>query len=584
MRNILTGLIAAPLMLLHSFAGAQSIANTKHNLSTSGPGSVKATSESEVCIFCHAPHNARKIGPLWNRTDPGTTYTPYNSSTLHASVGQPDGSSIMCLSCHDGTIALGKIYNSNSIISFGSTTTMPAGKTNLGTNLADDHPISFLYDASLASVNGELKTPAAITQPVSLDKDGKMQCTSCHDAHDNTYSNFLVTSNQSSALCYSCHEKSYWSGSSHYLSTKTWSGSGPNPWFHSNYTTVAENACENCHAPHTAGGSNRIMNYRTEEDNCLNCHNGNVAAKNVQAQFAKTYKHNVYGYTAVHDENENPMVSTKHVECEDCHNPHAVNNNSATAPFVKGNMTGVKGIDINGSPVSPSQYEYQVCFKCHSDNQVVQRYTPRYRGVGNNRLDFSPVNVSYHPVAAAGQNTTMTSLLPPLTTSSQIYCSDCHASDGNGSPAGPHGSSNIAILKYAYDTARFPMLGGGWTSTDLGMHWPLCFQCHNLTTVTNIHSNIGASGTSTGGHFLKYTGCNTCHDPHGYDGSLGVNGGTSASAFEKLLNFDTTVIRPNAANGKMIDVPNRKCYFVCHQYSSGTGGVYHAHKDDGSGF
>jgi predicted CXXCH cytochrome family protein len=566
------------LSVLPLKVGSQSIATSKHNLSAHGPGTIKAVSENEVCIFCHTPHNARTTGPLWNKQDPGTTYTLYTSSTLNATIGQPDGTSIMCLSCHDGTIALGSIVSSSTTISFGGLTTLPSGKSNLGTNLSDDHPISFIYDATLAATNGQLKTPAAINAPVSLDRNSKMQCTSCHDAHDDTYSKFLVQTTQNSALCYSCHDKAYWGSSSHSTSTKRWNGAGTNPWFHSAYTTVAENACENCHAPHTAGGSNRIMNYPQEEDNCLNCHNGNVAGKNIQTQLTKTYKHNVYGYNGVHDEKESALMGSKHVECEDCHNPHAVSNTPASAPNVNGFLTGVKGLDLNGTAVTSSQYEYQVCLKCHADNPATTPYTPRYRGVGNMRLNFAPTNVSYHPVAAPGQNPSVTSLTGSYTSASKIYCSDCHGSDGAGSPAGPHGSNNLAILKFAYDTARFPMLGPGWSSADLSMHWPLCFQCHNVSTVTTIHTSI------SGGHFMKYTGCNTCHDPHGYDGALGVNGGNISSAFERLLNFDTTVIRPNPVNGKIIDIPNRKCYFVCHQNASGTGGVYHEHLSTGSGF
>ena len=578
LKNLINIVAVFILLFLWGAARGQALINSKHNLSVSGPGTIKASGETEVCIFCHTPHKSTSAGPLWNKNVPASVYTLYTSSTMDASPGQPDGASILCLSCHDGTIALGSIAQPFTTISFGAVTTMPTGKSNLTTNLSDDHPISFQYTAALAAADGQLKPPSSIVQPVSLDKNNKMQCTSCHDAHDNTFDKFLVTSNQGSALCFSCHDRNYWGASSHKNSNKTWNGSGTNPWLHSSYTTVADNACENCHAPHTAGGASRLMNYQNEEDNCMNCHNGNVAGKNIQAQFTKTYKHNVYGYSGVHDPTEPALVNTKHVECEDCHNPHAVNSSSATAPFVNGPTTGVKGVDLNGSPVAQAAYQYQICFRCHADNNVVQRYTNRYRGIGNLRFDFATTNVSYHPVEAAGQNMSMTSLIAPLTVSSKIYCTDCHASDGSGSPAGPHGSSNIAILKYAYDTTRFPMMGSGWSATDLAMRWPLCFQCHNLSTVTTIHTNI------SGGHFLKYVGCNTCHDPHGYDGQLGVNGGSASSAFEKLLNFDTTVIRPNPINGKMIDIPNRKCYFVCHQNSSNTGGIYHEHLSTGSGF
>ena len=566
-------------MSISANAQSQHIVNTKHNLSVSGPGTIKATTETEICKFCHTPHNATTAVPLWNRSAPSTVYTLYTSSTLNATIGQPDGTSLLCLSCHDGTIALGSIVNPNTTISFGSVTTMPAGKTNLTYNLADDHPISFVYSDVLAGIAGQLKTVSSIVAPVRLDKGGKVQCTSCHDAHDNTYSKFLVTSNQGSALCFSCHDRNYWSTSSHNTSNKTWNGTGTNPWLHTSYTTVADNACENCHQPHSAGGSNRIMNYQNEEDNCLVCHNGKVDTKDIQAQFAKTYRHDVYGKTGVHQPKEDVLLdlTNKHVECVDCHNPHAANNTTASAPYVTGTTTNVRGISASGAVVNNATYQYEICFRCHADNQATARYIPRYRGIGNKRLDFATSNVSFHPVESAGNNSSMTSLIPPLTTSSIIYCTDCHASDG-ASPAGPHGSTNIAILKYAYDTARFPMLGSGWSSGDLNTHWPLCFSCHNLSTVTTIHTNISS------GHYFKYVGCATCHDPHGYDGTLGTGGGSITSAFEKLVNFDTTVIRPNATNGKLIDIPNRKCYFVCHSDATGTGGVYHAHLDAGSSF
>ncbi len=40
----------------------------KHNLSTSGPGPVKATTTTEICIFCHTPHNSNPTAPLWSQT------------------------------------------------------------------------------------------------------------------------------------------------------------------------------------------------------------------------------------------------------------------------------------------------------------------------------------------------------------------------------------------------------------------------------------------------------------------------------------------------------------------------------------
>src|SRR5829696_8305601 len=87
--------------------GQNSVVNSAHNLSATGPGTIRATNEQQVCIFCHTPHNASPIQPLWNRNVPVAAYIPYASSSLQAQPGQPTGTSKLCLSCHDGTIALG---------------------------------------------------------------------------------------------------------------------------------------------------------------------------------------------------------------------------------------------------------------------------------------------------------------------------------------------------------------------------------------------------------------------------------------------------------------------------------------------
>ena len=39
--------------------GDESVVNSKHDLSSRGPGPIRAVQESRICIFCHTPHNAR---------------------------------------------------------------------------------------------------------------------------------------------------------------------------------------------------------------------------------------------------------------------------------------------------------------------------------------------------------------------------------------------------------------------------------------------------------------------------------------------------------------------------------------------
>jgi len=97
----------------------ESVILTKHNLSMTGPGTIKSLFEKRVCIFCHTPHRARgDISALWNRDDSLVTYIPYESSTMYAAVGQPTGASKLCLSCHDGTIALGALVSETQEVPF----------------------------------------------------------------------------------------------------------------------------------------------------------------------------------------------------------------------------------------------------------------------------------------------------------------------------------------------------------------------------------------------------------------------------------------------------------------------------------
>src|SRR5437870_457143 len=109
MALLLLGLPGARSARGQAADGSISIVNSVHNLSAGGTGTVKATGETEVCIFCHTPHNATPVKPLWNRSLSVTSYKVYSSNSLKAQPGQPTGSSKLCLSCHDGTIALGSV-------------------------------------------------------------------------------------------------------------------------------------------------------------------------------------------------------------------------------------------------------------------------------------------------------------------------------------------------------------------------------------------------------------------------------------------------------------------------------------------
>ena len=546
---ILAGLLI-PLLL-----PAQSVVNTVHNLSVSGPGTLKAAGESEICIFCHTPHRSHPQSPLWNRNDPGLNYTLYNSSTTQAAPGQPDGAAMLCLSCHDGTIALGEVLSRPSPIPFvNGVTVMPPGNANLSTDLSDDHPVSFHYSATLAAEDGELADPATLTGPVRLENE-QLQCTACHDPHRNPFSDFLTVSTLQSELCAYCHQKDYWDNTSHKLSPATWNGAGNDPWFHTPYSTVSDNACENCHRPHSAGGHLRLMNHFPEEDNCLDCHNGNVAAEDIQMQLGKQYTHDVYSRSGVHDPEEPGVVEVRHAECEDCHNPHASRELPAPAPNANGFIEGVRGVNSAGVAVDPIQYQYELCYRCHADSPD-KPASPTSRQIEQNnvRLEFDIGNPSYHPIEAAGQNNNVPSLLPPYTEASIIFCSDCHASDGTAAPTGPHGSIYPQILKFQYETADF--------TVESYQAYRLCYECHDRQTIIFSAGSFGQRVHRQ--HIVNEdTPCNACHDPHGISSLQG-----NATNNTHLINFAIAIVSPDPASGRLEfeDLGNvrGRCYLTCH--------------------
>ncbi|NOX60042.1 MAG: hypothetical protein GXP29_14445 [Planctomycetes bacterium] len=444
----------------------RSVVGSPHDLSVSGPGNLHALHEEQVCIFCHAPHNATGQKPLWNRNMPPTHYRIYRSSTTDARIDQPSGPSKMCLSCHDGALALGLVASrpANEPIVM-SRRMMPPGPADLTQDLSDDHPIGFRFDRALFNRDGQLRNPDLLSKELPLGAHNEVHCTTCHDPHDNSLGDFLRIPDRRSALCLSCHDLHGWESSSHAISPKSVSARSVDPREKLPYQTVADNACTSCHKIHSAGQRNRLLRFRREEDNCLNCHNGSIAAKNIASEMRKPSGHPVHRFLGRHDPNEDPRLVQKHVECSDCHNPHASRSqivNRVDRPGIgqiSDTMRFVSGVDRGGRPIDSARFEYEVCFKCHADNASRQLRPTISRQVTelNTRLEFQPNNPSFHPVVAPRGNNDVVSLTSPWRVGSVMRCTDCHNSDSasQGSVVGvrgPHGSIHRPLLIDNYST------------------------------------------------------------------------------------------------------------------------------------
>ena len=203
MRLLFTLLIAAAFASL-SFG---QITGTAHDFSG------EAWSGGEICIACHTPHDGDMSipgAPLWNHEVSTATFTLYTGGgTMDATMGQPSAQSMLCLSCHDGTVALDS-YGGVA----GGTYLIGTDDGYVGTDLSDDHPISFTYDDALATADGALFYPSTDLSGLggTIDADllfgGRVQCASCHDVHGSTgFASLLRIENAGSALCLTCHNK-----------------------------------------------------------------------------------------------------------------------------------------------------------------------------------------------------------------------------------------------------------------------------------------------------------------------------------------------------------------------------------------
>jgi predicted CXXCH cytochrome family protein len=597
-------LLALTLFALPISAGKKGdVINSGHNLSASGTGPVKS-SQTQVCIFCHTPHSAQvDVKPLWNHAMPTATYNAYTSSTMSATGAAPSVISKQCLSCHDGTIAIGQTIANGLIATTGAMT----AADNLGADLRNDHPISFnLVNDGQLSTSLFLATPTTADPAVKL-RNNKVECVTCHDPHtpntDPVAQNFLVRSNSGGALCLACHDVARpqpnvlngWATGAHRNSANTVSGSGA---LFGEYGNVAANACVNCHMPHSApANANARMLRGSEEASCSQCHSGanlSPSLLNIMAEFTKTYTHPTTTVTGLHDAAENtfPLSANRHAECADCHNSHAASSTggSTVPPASQSSLLGVSGVDnaTGATALRPAANEFQICYKCHANSTNKPQSTAGYATYGrtpvrqtfasvadphNVRLDFN-TSLSRHPVSQPRYlaATAVPSLRPAiinldgstgrsLGVGTYIYCTDCHTnnqarnSKGTG-PNGPHGSTYPHLLERRYEVET---AGGGGVSYVSGVNgtYALCDKCHDIANSIMQNRSFREHSKHISG---ERASCSTCHSAHGIQGGNATNN-------KSLMNFDTAIVTPYSSTQAMFQSRGTftgACYIRCH--------------------
>ena len=225
-------------------AAANGVVASRHNLGSFG-SFITTTGQNgttEVCVFCHTPHHTNTSvapAPLWNRYNATSSYTPYGTTLGGSTITAVGSVSLACLSCHDGVTTFDNLVNApgaGGVVSSGTSqgwtfadegstggaSSMPTfvdgsgdQRLNIGTNLSNDHPVSVTYNSLVASLRPESTTFGSVNLTAGLQgsattaygnnlsqnrwaikgytvstgsisdllRNGKVECSSCHDPH-----------------------------------------------------------------------------------------------------------------------------------------------------------------------------------------------------------------------------------------------------------------------------------------------------------------------------------------------------------------------------------------------------------------
>jgi Doubled CXXCH motif (Paired_CXXCH_1) len=258
-------LIAAAMLLMGGAATAWAqaapgagIVDSFHDF-TAGHAEASTTDPgASICIFCHVQH--RQGAPataatrlLWNHKPSALSYSwsdetqTAGGTQLPTNINTWDGSTKNCLSCHDGTVAVGDVFRSAAFPSISFTVTgtrITDGKIsasfllipNATGDLKGNHPVSipFPFGGAASTYNGittgsGVDVTDYVASPVNVklfsDAGGEVidggtigatgiECASCHDVHNKHVKEapllrdfFRLDSGSASALCLDCHNK-----------------------------------------------------------------------------------------------------------------------------------------------------------------------------------------------------------------------------------------------------------------------------------------------------------------------------------------------------------------------------------------
>ena len=242
-RRLLIALLATACMPLTVAPGAGQVDGSKHDFS----GRDAVGRRSAVCTFCHTPHRGYETRLAWNHTLSANVYRwtklVTGGGTPYATISRTwQGPSRFCLSCHDGSVAIGDVSWFNGRSWTGSpidSRTHNGDNVQIGTvtgDLTNNHPLSFPYPfAGIPSTYNGVTTGASalasgwradpttvgirlfrqtgtnVSAGTAIGSTG-IECSSCHDPHNdagNVEDTFFLRGSREARdpnyICRKCH-------------------------------------------------------------------------------------------------------------------------------------------------------------------------------------------------------------------------------------------------------------------------------------------------------------------------------------------------------------------------------------------
>lgn len=392
------------------------------------------------------------------------------------------------------------------------------------------------------------------------------------------------------STCFRCHTDTRtvmpgWPGKTVYEASAHWTSANV-VWPGSGYTA---GTCRNCHDPHgvqisatanqRTGGpftatTQPVPNLLREQEEflCYNCHDATAAygggalgpaVTGIYDEFVKDAARNDGTSFGVHPINRDAAANdrttwwhlkasdtfswggNRHVECTDCHNPHAAKAGTHTNEDTKaGNvLLGAYGVSVTYAPLTytpvvhtaaRTNYEYEICMRCHSGYTSGLPANAIPNQLTNVAAEFNPNQRAHHALMARGKLTsdTLSALLwdNGWDTKSFTTCSDCHYV--HGQPTGDYAQFQDAMLRTSNPA------GAGAVDED----HVVCYLCHAFS----VYSGGANAGLSRVGHPISAANhednaanawgvwCMNCHGGgqqggiHGTDTGVGPGGGTAA--------------------------------------------------------